>query len=76
MPYSQFHWELGSNGDGDPNWITSDGNNDFFALNNMWRMFLTEVDVLAKSDHNKVSSNDSRSIMEPFDTEKFQVHHT
>ncbi len=76
MPYSQFHCELGSNGDGDPTWITNDGNNDLFAFNNKRRMFLTEVDVLAKNDNNKVSSNNSKSIMEPFDSEKFQVHHT
>jgi hypothetical protein len=30
-------------------------------------MFLTQVDVLAKSDNNKVSSSKSRSIMEPFE---------
>jgi hypothetical protein len=39
-------------------------------------MFLTQVDVLAKSDNNKVSSSKSRSIMEPFDSEKFQARHT
>ncbi len=76
MAYSQFHRELGSNGDGDPNCITSDGDNDFFVFNNRRQMFLTKVGVLAKSDNNRVGSNNSKSIMEPFDSEKFQAHHT
>jgi hypothetical protein len=75
VPHSLFHWELGSNGDGDPSWIANDGNNDLFALNNKRRMFLTKGDVLAKSDNNKISSSNSK-IMEPFDSEKFQAHHT
>jgi len=76
VPYSQFNWELGSNGDGDPDCITDDGDNDFFAFNNKQRVFLTKVGVLAKSDNNKVGSSNSKSIMEPFDSEKFQAHHT
>jgi hypothetical protein len=39
-------------------------------------MFLTKVGVLAKSDNNRVGSNNFKSIMEPFDSEKFQAHHT
>jgi hypothetical protein len=76
VPYSQFQWELGSNGNGDPSCIDSDGNSDLFARNNKRRMFLTKVDVLAKSDNNKVSSSNFKSIMEPFKSEKFQAHHT
>ncbi len=68
MPYS--------NGDGDPNCITSDGDNDFFAFNNRHRMFLTKVGVLAKNDNNRVSNSNFKNIMEPFNSEKFQVHHT
>ncbi len=64
-----------SNGDGDPSWIANDGNNDLFALNNKRRTSLTKGDVLTKSDNNKVSSSNSK-IMEPFDSEKFQAHHT
>jgi hypothetical protein len=67
--------ELGSNGNGNPSWITNDGNNDLFALNNKRQTFLTKVDVLAKSDNNKVSNTNSK-ILEPFDSEKFQAYHT
>jgi hypothetical protein len=76
VPYSQFNWELGSNGDGDPNCIISDNDNDFFAFNSRRRVFLIKVGVLVKSDNNMVGSSNSKSIMEPFDSEKFQAHHT
>ncbi len=39
-------------------------------------MFLTKVSVLAKNDNNRVGNNNSKSIMEPFNSEKFQAHHT
>jgi hypothetical protein len=41
VPYSQFHWELGNSGDGNPSSIANDGDNDFFALNNKRQVFLT-----------------------------------